>query len=699
MSQQGNPIHIRHLVIDGSSQWLIGRNVTKLCDIIHQNENVLKLPPENDTKKSDTIKMIDHGFHSYLPWDIFCSEKTKEKPVTFKFFCATAQIEGKSTSWAATKKIVDKVHKHICGHSNYTDIKLLLERNELWSIDVEKYLTGVLEKCSACKTTALPKPARKVSLSSMSRSFNDVVCIDHLFLDDHKVFHAMCSSTRYSVGAEVPDTTIDKSIACLEAHWISQFWPPNEILYDPAFETQMFNDYVKLYDISTRPIPPRRHNKNVIESKHRIIRDIFLRLKVTNEERDLPSKIPILIQQALRISNDLYGNDAMSATELAKGYTRPIRNGETPVLVPEEIQTAHDVLIAKRKLNLILRSKATTDIDISPGDLVEIFIKKQHEKRGKWSAPKPVLFYDPCSRTVTVPGSRGRKMKAAIEDIRYAAKSNTLAETIQASIDEIDNYIYESVQDMDSEFYDDPVPDNNEKENAQDDDTTLHDTVPDPNALEIGSKIEVYWPLEQKFYPGVVHEIDTDELKHHINYLDGDKEMLNLNDEIWRTLPDIGSNAINGNQVKIVNELSSLEPNAIQVYFDVFKFKEFLFYHAQGLPQFVVQNAYKCEEDSFRKTVRSVHVSNVPQNANVISSHVLYKVKKMDDGSMKIKARIAPHGNKDKFKNDLKKDSATCPPVGIRIALSIASMLKWDTAKIDLHLLFYKLVMLTEMFT
>ena len=37
----------------------------------------------------------------------------------------------------------------------------------------------------------------------------------------------------------------------------------------------------------------------------------------------------------------------------------------------------------------------------------------------------------------------------------------------------------------------------------------------------------------------------------------------------------------------------------------------------------------------------------------------------------------------DKFKNDVKKDSATCPPIVKRIALSIASMLKWDTPKID----------------
>ena len=68
-----------------------------------------------------------------------------------------------------TKKIV---HKHICGNSNYTDIKILLERNNLWPRDVHEYLVGIIEECPDCVTTALPKPARKASQSSMSRSFD-----------------------------------------------------------------------------------------------------------------------------------------------------------------------------------------------------------------------------------------------------------------------------------------------------------------------------------------------------------------------------------------------------------------------------------------------------------------------------------------------------------------------------------------------
>ena len=76
-------------------------------------------------------------------------------------------------------------------------------------------------------------------------------------------------------------------------------------------------------------------------------------------------------------------------------------------------------------------------------------------------------------------------------------------------------------------------------------------------------------------------------------------------------------------------------------------------------------------------------MSEVPSHANIIRSHVIYKVKPGDDGSLKTKARIAPHGNKDKQRTELESDSATCPPIGIRLLLSFATLMKWPLTKID----------------
>ena len=65
LSDQGTPVNIRHLIITGSSSWVIGRNVTRHTDIIHINGNFLQFNvPE--TGDSTTINLTDHDFHSYL---------------------------------------------------------------------------------------------------------------------------------------------------------------------------------------------------------------------------------------------------------------------------------------------------------------------------------------------------------------------------------------------------------------------------------------------------------------------------------------------------------------------------------------------------------------------------------------------------------------------------------------------------------
>lgn len=97
-----------------------------------------------------------------------------------------------------------------------------------------------------------------------------------------------------------------------------------------------------------------------------------------------------------------------------------------------------------------------------------------------------------------------------------------------------------------------------------------------------------------------------------------------------------------------------------------------MLHQAKGLPLFVTEKAYRKEEQSFKKTVLATPISNISKGANVITSHVLYRIKKCDDSSLFLKASIAPHGSEDKETLSRKTDSATCPPTGIRILLSLA---------------------------
>lgn len=75
---------------------------------------------------------------------------------------------------------------------------------------------------------------------------------------------------------------------------------------------------------------------------------------------------------------------------------------------------------------------------------------------------------------------------------------------------------------------------------------------------------------------------------------------------------------------------------------------------------------------------------SVPRDANVITSHVVYKIKTDETGSRKLKARVVPHGNRDTEKDNIRKDSATAQLGVIRLLLSVSTLLGLQLATADI---------------
>ena len=115
------------------------------------------------------------------------------------------------------------------------------------------------------------------------------------------------------------------------------------------------------------------------------------------------------------MSNELYGNDFCSSHELAKGFTRHIESGSLPKFIPQ-VGNAREILMAKRKLNLILKPKSTTVAPVKIGDLFKVFIKLQHEKGASGLLLSQSLAMTKKSSIITLPGQNGRKIKTTVED-------------------------------------------------------------------------------------------------------------------------------------------------------------------------------------------------------------------------------------------------------------------------------------------
>ena len=121
---------IRHLVLEGSSECIFGRNVTRRSDILHNGMNCIRFTVPDGSHES--IPLIDHDMHSYIPKAAFACTEKRHAYVSGTSSGVLSSVSAKpiqDCSWTTIKQTIKKVHRHVCGHSPYSDLKLLLIRN------------------------------------------------------------------------------------------------------------------------------------------------------------------------------------------------------------------------------------------------------------------------------------------------------------------------------------------------------------------------------------------------------------------------------------------------------------------------------------------------------------------------------------------------------------------------------------------
>ena len=101
-------------------------------------------------------------------------------------------------------------------------------------------------------------------------------------------------------------------------------------------------------------------------------------------------------------------------------------------------------------------------------------------------------------------------------------------------------------------------------------------------------------------------------------------------------------------------------------------------------PPWLVKEAYDIEESNWQGVYEVIDESSVPKNTNVVSSHVAYKIKVSENGSLTLKARICPHGNRDKDKDGIRKDIAAVQFPIIRLMLILSALMGFRVGTIDI---------------
>lgn len=144
-----------------------------------------------------TFTVADSRDQTNIEYSIFFNVQTTSIKDSY---IAKVYSHSASLSWTGQKSGIDRVHRHFCGYSNFAGIKLLLQRNHMWTDEITRYTAPVFVTSEHCHSAEKAARTRYVSLSSMFCGFNEVICIEHLYVDGYVIFHAMVSVTRYSSG-------------------------------------------------------------------------------------------------------------------------------------------------------------------------------------------------------------------------------------------------------------------------------------------------------------------------------------------------------------------------------------------------------------------------------------------------------------------------------------------------------------------
>lgn len=282
-TDNNNKISIRLLVIERSLQWVVGKKLTWKWNLKYIGKSSIRIPHVLSTNHT---QVYEYQLHCHITVDRsnFTPKRISVLPLSTSTLisdvlnaCTSFTTYG---NWLELRRIFNKVHKHICGYFSCSDMRTLLQRKN-WNEQVQSYLSNFIAQCPDCNAqdSPIPPPNCIISLTSLNRQYNEVLCMVHLFLDMVTMFHMMDVFRRSSVGAFVDSTTMENVTYHMENLWFAHFRPPNFSHVDGAFQSDVMEVIFISIRFQKQTVPPRRLFKTSLEPRHRTISSIFLRLK------------------------------------------------------------------------------------------------------------------------------------------------------------------------------------------------------------------------------------------------------------------------------------------------------------------------------------------------------------------------------------------------------------------------------------
>lgn len=142
-SGSGASVSTCHVIMQFSSQWVIGRNLTRFSNLVHVYGHCILLLLTKGHR--ECISMVDYDRHSYLPVSSVVMRKKKHPVKSHLDGIKTSSPDDPIHPWREVLRIIDRVHNATCGHFTFSDMRTLLQQSSLWSPEAPDHLPHSVE--------------------------------------------------------------------------------------------------------------------------------------------------------------------------------------------------------------------------------------------------------------------------------------------------------------------------------------------------------------------------------------------------------------------------------------------------------------------------------------------------------------------------------------------------------------------------
>ena len=632
---EGNNLLVSFGVLHGSSPVIIGRDIPhnkklRLITCAYKNTWKLTINGRRNTILTYADKTIGNLRRVRVRYNIQGAE------VQRSFLTCMKEISG--------KEMIKRIHERT--HASAVDIRRLMQRTGNWTKDLSKELKKVKEGCIICAKTEEPRRSTKFSIRNIDAKFNQIIAVDFFQFKKRWFFHVMCEGTGYSEVEAANSRNLQEATDKLDIIWLSRHGNPESIRYDAEFGKNPFKSLLIRSNIRLLPPPARRHNKNgKIERKHRTIRWI--------------------IKKSCFLTNIFYGSKLVSAFELARGYTPKLLGKGGISNLPKGIIEAYLDSQATRKLQKVLSSNHTTKIVpncIRVGDRILGYIRNSLDKFGAWK--EYTIHGIPEDRLSVIVKPGAHILRLAPEDIRVMPQNETAVRAYRQQ--------YGMRKNKKSQItHKTPFHEQNIHEDEWSDESDDRSSDSDSDGHDVNG-----------------NDQDSAELDNPRNDQSTEtlcpKTTIRRSTRVRRRPERLIEQTHIGEGMKITSQKEMWYSYINQRYGS----KQFTRWEASDVPGWLFDIALQEELQNWKGIVRDVPKGDIPSKANIISSHTVYRLKRTDEGDFRFKARICPHGNKDREKDSVRKDSEVATPSSYRMILAIAALYNLTLFKIDIKAAF-----------